>query len=333
VEQAQLLVAPKSLTFGAVFARERFQWTFDVANPSDHPVEVQSIEISCGCTKVQPERFIVLPRSSATVTATLNVSQTVTSSFNDREFSVNLVPHLAGRISRHSPWKLRGTVLAPIRASPPVITLSNVVGAVDAEPEARITVEARGTVVVTGVKCDDPIIAASVGPIANSATEHTLVVHLKPHLAMGRYTSAVRLAFRISPDGVLGEAVIPVVIDVASEIEVTPEFIALGPIDVGRDAMRNVEVRSLLKRNFVIEGIEQPNINERCDVTTLIPGGVERDYHETTASSQTVSITCRPRAPGLHVVEVRCLVADADGVRTGVPIKLTCIGLVPRDLP
>ena len=213
---------------GFVYSGDRRNVTLRVSNPTEKPIEISRFIATCTCTRVEPNSMILSPSETKEVLLTIAFPKDDSPKFSAAVQpvcnSVQLQPFLLIAKKRS----------APIEVTPPVIQIREPL-TVD---ECILPIEAS-IHLISDVKKITPEIDEAIGDVEvvrgfekHGKDKATVRLSLKPISRRGPFSCGIRLNVECenAPDY---STVIAVEAKVTDGVEVFPESLNLGAMDVG----------------------------------------------------------------------------------------------------
>src|SRR5438128_6412539 len=259
-----LTIPDEKLDFGEVWENEAFVLKLPITNQSQQKIWIRKFSSSCVCLSIEPTSLELRPAETKEVELTFDLSHgTVHPGQNTRRFSVDLVAMLEGGPKPELEWTVHGQVRRALEFSPSRLTVAEPI--VRGNPPAPLTIPVRALIPLGHLKasCSPPSAEACVKPIDNrdAARDYTLEISPRQDLAVG----ALRFWVVLTPLGRDGSPLparkVRIDCYVVDDVEVFPERLFLGPLNVGALVEETVLVRSRNGKAFTVQDIENDNAN------------------------------------------------------------------------
>ena len=309
-----LLAIPKEkLNFGTVLATDKFTWKVPVKNQSTETIDIERIEVSCGCTSVEPNHFSLAPNETKEIIFEIALKSRDGAAGTD--FSVGFKP-----IFKHhetvfnDAWEITGSVKSVIELGVSSILYDANTRMISGETPNPTTIPIQLHVPEIRVKCS---CAEKIGKIEPVETlPKKLVVNFVPSqtLSPGLHTGTVDIEVEDSGGASLSKHTIPISLRVVGMVEVTPRILELGVHKVGAIAEGKVYLSSTGDKPFQI-GYEP---KEKRAIRIVSEAG--------NATSQEVNISLDVTKTGRHELREQILVVDEAGNEERVEIRLQYSG-------
>ena len=121
-----IVISSEQLDFGDVESQSDFVHPVLIRNRSSKEVQITGFKTSCDCTSVQPDKFVLAPRTERQVSFRMNlgVRPAIHAGKMEYPFQVHFAPMVDGQSSRQN-WLLSGRVLRKLVANEPEVWLGS----------------------------------------------------------------------------------------------------------------------------------------------------------------------------------------------------------------
>jgi len=248
-----------SKDFGSVPHGSLQTHNFHIVNNTKQPVNISNVHVSCGCTSASALKTYLNPGEETTVVARMDTS---------RFFGVRSVTIFVD-FDRPAFEETRLWVQANSRTDFAVSPDGLAFGEVKRgdTPEVTATVTFYGTQTkITDVKSESnyvkPTMQSSQGPDGQSS--FTLTAKLRNDVPVGRWYTDVWLKTN-NPE--IPQIRVPVTVEIASALTVSPDGVALGQVAVNGESERRVIIRGAkpFKITAVKGGDDELTIKDSTD--------------------------------------------------------------------
>jgi hypothetical protein len=244
------VIQPQHLDFGEREVARAFVWKA--------PLEVLSMNTSCGCTKVAPEAFTLPPRGTQELEFTLDLAPTREADLNRAytNFSVELTPVVRGGLPEPVSFRLTGRVFAPCEVEPPYLSFGGEYIAGEPPPAREVTVRSRRPAQSLSAVCERRTVNIDVEQIDGA---FRLKIVPKADLPAGKHEFRITLS-GVSPEGrPLPLGYLPAVVDVLAPVAASPPFVPFGLLTIGQSEERELSLRSRTPRPFEVVEVRVPD--------------------------------------------------------------------------
>jgi hypothetical protein len=211
--------------FGTVFTSEAVEWDFGFHNTSDQPIRITDVEYECGCLEAVPSARWIPSGGRGSVRAKFATQ----GRFGPQAVHIRVRTDEGPRTG--ALLKLRGTVHAVLRPSPPRVFLGDVLPG--EEGRAHVGVEALEPIADLALATEGKGLAAELEP--GDEDQFGLRVVVRAPASVGTKVAGVRLRYMHVESGRRLEAWIPVVWTVPPPLELDPTSVELAE---GRATLR-----------------------------------------------------------------------------------------------
>ena len=252
--RSALLIEPKNLDFGRVWAEEAFVWPITLANRSDKPVRVGRFAASCDCTRIEPASLVLAPHSSGTVRLTIDLRRQRADDSWERDFAIRLRAHYAleGMIPKEQVWVVRGRVRDVVRYDPFALRFGEglVVGSRFQRKSWRLA--CHPAVRELAARCEPAAADVELAWPKGSSGSIQLALQPRPDLPVGNHSFHVVLSGSDERGSPLPETRLPVSLRVVHDVAIEPPHLTFALVPADQPAARTVQLRSRTGRPFEV---------------------------------------------------------------------------------
>jgi len=311
-------ISISNLEIGDVWAQDALNWRLHIANSTDRDLDVEKLETSCGCLKVDPPSFVL--RAGASREVALSVRLRLRGAAEPLgaadQFSLAIFPVVRGE-GRQGPFVLRATVRNPMRFSVADVFFSEDedYGSPGQMPRRKVVpFEAALAIRAVDVRTQPPHV--TVDATCDGTTGGTIAVVPVPSLPPGRFQCDVLVSAVTENGDRLPAMHLPVAGVVAQEVYALPAAVYLPPSPVGAEVAGSVVIGSPSHGQVSVESVRTSSKEVSAEFT-----------RDPSAGGKAYAIRARVAARGVHSEEVEFIVTSPSGRRQRVGVPVHYIGL------
>jgi len=259
VANVGLLVPPKALDLGEVWARSDHGYILPITNSNSYPVKIESISASCVCTAIEPQSLVIGPGQKAEVRLTIDLASQIfeaRTSVPQKDFSVQVVATVdRSDKTEYARWQIRGKIRNAVGLSTPLVDLQDRMVRGSPWPTISCPIIFFEPLFDLRVDCDARYAQVAVKDMSENKRTCTLCLTLNADLPVGPlefpvYLSPVIAGHKLPPVRAIVKGT------VVDDIYATPQGFALGILREGQHLEAEVVMASRQGRAFEIKKIE-----------------------------------------------------------------------------
>jgi hypothetical protein len=272
-----LVISDQYLDFGEVWETKSFPWTLIIKNESSEDREIEAINTSCACLKVEPYSLMVPAGQTAQCKLTLDLTKSQRQRYKDavRPFQVRIIPHIRNTALLAKGWTIQGQVRQAFVITPSSIDFGDTL--IRGKQFLSQVVSVQSKVPIR--QCQTRISNEALAYVhTNQTTTQLLQITIAPkrELPSGFFDFVVEIE-ALDESGNRLSGAIPVKGRVLDTILVTPHEALLGARLLGQTVeetvtiqSRNAETLTLCGTDTSLEAVEIKKMGKTIDTDQLV---------------------------------------------------------------
>lgn len=254
--------------------------SFAVTNQSSETVSVEAVELSCSCTSVEPNHFVLQPGEEITLRTAIDLSskRLMSNDVPESHVQINLRPVVANGASLEKPWSFHINVQNPYYLSQSALHFVGHGHCAPFNPKSLQAIWVAPAGDISSVAMP-PCVSVDVERAAGR--EDVFEIAVTPHddLSVGRHEAVVRLLATDGNGRSLPVVELPVHIDVKPTIHLLPSILQVSRSDPHRGAQVEhlIQLTGHANEDFSVIATSVSSLRGDLKVGIELPDTASRD--------------------------------------------------------